>query len=230
MIISLCGFMGAGKSTIGKNLARYTGFRFIDLDNYIEHKTGRTVSDFFEKNGEYTFRLIELEALREIVFSAGGKSSRAYSEHSGASRYFRDINDNNTADEEKDFDLNVEHHINSVWRNENRKGIILALGGGTVITPECAGIIKEHTFCIYLNCPKNILLRRLIKNNIKRPLLAGKTSAELKAYITELIRIREPDYKQCAHLSLNISEDDKLLEIIEKLAGYIKVYLCRSDI
>ena len=66
-ILSLCGFMGAGKTTIGKNLAHYLGYKFIDLDWYLEEKLGTTVSNFFSNNGECAFREQEALALKEII-------------------------------------------------------------------------------------------------------------------------------------------------------------------
>lgn len=42
--IVLCGFMGCGKSTVGKNIARKSGRKFLDMDSYIEEKAGMTVS------------------------------------------------------------------------------------------------------------------------------------------------------------------------------------------
>lgn len=77
--IVLCGFMGCGKSTIGKNIAKKTGRRFLDMDTYIEKKSGMTVSEIFEKYGENEFRDMEHEACKElaeksnlIIASGGG--------------------------------------------------------------------------------------------------------------------------------------------------------------
>ena len=67
MIISLCGFMGAGKSTIGKYLARTVGFTFIDLDNYIEQKRGTTIPELFKTEGEEAFRQEEFDSLQQII-------------------------------------------------------------------------------------------------------------------------------------------------------------------
>ena len=66
MIISLCGFMGAGKSTVGKFLSNYLGTDFIDLDNMLEKRFGCSISDYFAKNGEEPFRAEEYDALSEI--------------------------------------------------------------------------------------------------------------------------------------------------------------------
>ena len=76
--IVLCGFMGSGKSTIGKQLAERLGMRFIDTDTYIEQKEGMTISKIFEEKGEEYFRELELKVCEEIsslkvtVVSTGG--------------------------------------------------------------------------------------------------------------------------------------------------------------
>ena len=78
MIVSLVGYMGSGKSTTGKDLAKALGYQFIDLDEYIEEKYQAKIAEIFEKEGELGFRKIEREALKEvltttnIVLSLGG--------------------------------------------------------------------------------------------------------------------------------------------------------------
>ena len=71
MIISLCGFMGAGKSTIGKYLARTIGFTFIDLDCYIEQKRGISIPELFKTEGEEAFRQEEYDSLQQILEQFG---------------------------------------------------------------------------------------------------------------------------------------------------------------
>lgn len=63
----LVGFMGSGKSTIGKILADELGWHFIDLDERIETATGTAISDLFATHGEAAFRQIERDHLAEIV-------------------------------------------------------------------------------------------------------------------------------------------------------------------
>lgn len=76
--IFLIGYMGSGKTTVGKMLAERLNYSFIDIDRRIEDKTRQTVYQFFEKEGEDTFRLIEHESLKEaaqmknVVISTGG--------------------------------------------------------------------------------------------------------------------------------------------------------------
>lgn len=69
--IILCGFMGCGKSTVGKNIARKTGKHFLDMDTYIEEKAGMSVSEIFEKCGESGFRDMEHEACKELSQMSG---------------------------------------------------------------------------------------------------------------------------------------------------------------
>lgn len=71
MIISLTGFMGCGKSCIGKILSKKLGFKFIDLDTWIEEHEGRSVRRIFTENGEAEFRRIETAALGEVIEEEG---------------------------------------------------------------------------------------------------------------------------------------------------------------
>lgn len=76
--IILCGFMGCGKSTVGKQLSEKMGMKFIDTDSYIEQKEGMTISEIFAEKGEDYFRSLELEVCKELsnlhaaVISTGG--------------------------------------------------------------------------------------------------------------------------------------------------------------
>ena len=64
--IFLCGFMGCGKTTIGKILAKRTGREFIDMDKFIEEKENMTVSQIFETHGEDYFRDVEHQVCKEL--------------------------------------------------------------------------------------------------------------------------------------------------------------------
>ena len=65
--VFLIGYMGVGKTTIGKVLSKKLGIQFIDLDNYIENRFRKTIQEIFDVNGEDKFRRIEREMLREVV-------------------------------------------------------------------------------------------------------------------------------------------------------------------
>lgn len=76
--LALVGFMGTGKSTIGRLAAEQMQFRFVDTDGLIEGRVGRSVSDIFAKEGEAAFRqyekfaVAELAGQRNLVIAAGG--------------------------------------------------------------------------------------------------------------------------------------------------------------
>ena len=65
--IFLIGYMGCGKTTLGEELARQMGLRYIDLDDFIEAQQGMTVAEIFDEMGENRFRELETEALREVA-------------------------------------------------------------------------------------------------------------------------------------------------------------------
>lgn len=174
MIISLCGFMGAGKSTLGKAIAVKTGYKFIDLDHYIEDKYATTISNIFTKLGEEAFREKEREALEEII-----------AEH---------------------------NYLNS----KGAYNVILSLGGGTVTSSPSARLVAGNTRCVYLKCSKEILLQRLLKNNSKRPLVAGKDTQELSNTIDTLMEKREKLYIESASIVFN-ANNGKADAVAEKL-------------
>lgn len=70
--IILCGYMASGKTTVARLLAKASGLIYIDLDEVIEKKTGKTISQLFEEGGEIKFRKLEHEVLIETVDRAEG--------------------------------------------------------------------------------------------------------------------------------------------------------------
>src|SRR2546428_7536306 len=68
MKIFLIGFMGAGKTTFGKRLAKRLAYPFLDLDHLIEENTGGSVAEYFAIHGEDSFRLLEKETLQQTNF------------------------------------------------------------------------------------------------------------------------------------------------------------------
>ena len=67
MRIFLTGFMGSGKTTVGRLLAAHLGLPFVDLDDEIERRAGLRVREIFERHGEPAFRQMEHEALRAVL-------------------------------------------------------------------------------------------------------------------------------------------------------------------
>jgi shikimate kinase len=65
--VFLIGFMGAGKTSVGRALAQRLGWPFEDLDNVIQRSQGKTVAGIFAEAGESGFRSIESQALQELL-------------------------------------------------------------------------------------------------------------------------------------------------------------------
>ena len=76
--ISFIGFMGTGKTSVGKSLGRQTARPVVDVDHWIEKKTDRKIREIFDQDGEEHFRALEKEAIAEIsqmtntVITTGG--------------------------------------------------------------------------------------------------------------------------------------------------------------
>ena len=98
--IFLVGLMGAGKTTVGRALAKRLNKRFIDSDHEIEERTGASIPLIFEIEGEASFRQREAEVIRDltaqedIVLATGGGAvlnaeSRAYLKSRGTVIYLR---------------------------------------------------------------------------------------------------------------------------------------------
>lgn len=166
MIITLIGMMGCGKSSVGRELSTLLSLPFVDLDDYIEEREGRSIRNIFESEGEASFRKMELEALREILFQESSSEPNQ-----------------DAAGEPGEDSPQTDY--------PQTKDMILALGGGTLTTPECAELVAEHTFCIYLKTSANELFRRLESESATRPMLNSNTATGDAAHRNVPIRSSE---------------------------------------
>ena len=191
MIISLIGFMGCGKSSVGRRLSQLLCCPFIDLDEAVEQAGGKSVSEIFEEDGEAAFRSLELESLKGILCKESARqwTPLAPSHFVGPSPYAG----------------------------------VLALGGGTVMTEECAELVRKNTCCIYLRASVNTLLEHLSSNTSNRPLLTRDPHAALQgaqrrgnpslhSRIDELMSQRSSTYEKTANII--IDTDGKSIEQI----------------
>lgn len=96
MSVYLCGFMGCGKSHIGRMTAKRLEMKFIDLDRYIVNAEGLTIPEIFDKFGEPHFRALEAKYIRELaqgcVVATGGGAlindeTARYARENGVSVY-----------------------------------------------------------------------------------------------------------------------------------------------
>ncbi|TCD48577.1 shikimate kinase [Chlorobium sp. N1] len=82
-LIFLTGFSGSGKSTIGPLLANSLGYEFLDVDQEVERRTGKSITAIFSDEGEAAFRELELQAIRSVA----GEREKVVSLGGGALEY-----------------------------------------------------------------------------------------------------------------------------------------------
>ena len=210
MIISLTGFMGCGKSSVGRRLSQLLCCPFMDLDDLIVESAGRSIPEIFASEGEEEFRRMELEALKEMVpkYSRGPLPLRGPLPNllPQAVRCKGPLDHLQTAHEGAKMPLPYNRHTSIEAQSPS---LILALGGGTVMTPECAEIVKDLTCCIYLKASIETLMEHLSGEADGRPMLNGDT---LHERITELMAQRSETYEKTAHSI--IDTDGKSVEAI----------------
>ena len=172
--IILIGYMGSGKTTIGKALSKETGMMFYDLDWYIESRMRKSVSQIFAEKGEEGFRKIEYNMLHEVA-------------------EFEDV--------------------------------IISCGGGTPCFFDNMDYLNQQGDVVYLKATPETLYKHLLMAKVERPLLKGKSSEELVAYITEHLNERAPFYEKARYtLDVNVLDEyDKIKDSVEGLRSLLKI-------
>ena len=172
--IILIGYMGSGKTTVGKALSKETGMMFYDLDWYIESRMRKSVSQIFAEKGEEGFRKIEYNMLHEVA-------------------EFEDV--------------------------------IISCGGGTPCFFDNMDYLNQQGDVVYLKACPETLYKHLLMAKVERPLLKGKSTEELIAYISEHLKQREPFYEKAHYtLDVNVLDDyDKISLSVQKLRELLKL-------
>ena len=168
--------MGCGKSSVGRRLSELLCCPFVDLDQVIEERAGRTIPEIFAQDGESIFRQMELDALKSIVSSASHDAKISAIQIDGT---------------------------------KQAPKMVIALGGGAVMTPGCAEIVQNETMCIYLRADIDTLVEHLMGQTDGRPLLQG---AELRERIERLMGERSATYEAIAHRIIDV--DGKDIDVI----------------
>ena len=218
--------MGCGKSSVGRRLSQLLCCPFMDLDDVIVERDGRSIPEIFASEGEAAFRRMELEALKGMVpkYSRGPLPLRGPLPNllPQAVRCKGPLDHLQTAHEGGKMPLPYNRHTSMEAQSPT---LILALGGGTVMTPECAEIVKEKTFCIYLRASIETLMEHLEDQTMNRPLLNGSERPDchferaerdeksaMRDRITDLMAQRSSTYEKTAHII--IDTDGKSIEAV----------------
>ena len=195
--------MGCGKSSVGRRLSELLCCPFMDLDSIIEEYAGKSIPEIFATEGEAAFRQMELEALRTIIGHSDSLSAPLAPSHSiaaGPSPY---------------PGVGKCQFRTSDYRNDSKRHLVIALGGGTVMTPECAELVQNNTRCIYLKASVETLVEHLDNEADKRPLLSG---GDLRTRIENLMSRRSATYERTAHMI--IDTDGKTVDEIASAISY----------
>jgi shikimate kinase len=161
----LLGFMGSGKSHVGKALSKELTVPFVDLDAFIETEAKCSIDEIFATKGEAYFRKLEAISLRQL---------------------------------------------------ETAKAVV-ALGGGTPCFLDNNAWISATGDSFFLDPPISVLIERLLGETEKRPLLKGKSKAELDVFIRHKLEERRPSYEQATYSIKKTAAQKIILEIKEKM-------------
>ncbi|MBU3664506.1 MAG: shikimate kinase [Chthoniobacterales bacterium] len=143
----LVGFMGSGKSSVGRILASLTGYALVDTDTLVTLEAGMSIPAIFKQHGEAHFREIETRVLRSLV---------------------------------------------------GRLGLIVATGGGVIISADNRAILPQIGPVVWLDATPEQLHQRV--KHSKRPLLR---TADPRRTLEELYRAREPLYREAATVRID---------------------------
>ncbi len=158
--------MGAGKTTIGRQLARSMAKEFHDSDREIEARTGASVALIFDIEGEAGFRRRESKIIDELTL---------------------------------------------------QQNMVLATGGGAVIDAYNRECMKTRGITVYLRASVDRLFTRT-RRDINRPLLQ---TADPKHTLQELLRHREPLYREVADLVIN-TDGRTLRQVITEIRHFVE--------
>lgn len=152
MNVFLVGPMGAGKSTIGRQLAKDLKLEFFDSDQVIEERTGADIAWIFDMEGEEGFRIREINIIDELT---------------------------------------------------NKNGIVLATGGGAILSPENRNRLAARGAVVYLQTSVAQQINRTSRDK-RRPLVQeiGQNEDEWQA----LMQVRAPLYEEIADITISTDE------------------------
>ena len=217
--------MGCGKSSVGRRLSELLCCRFVDLDEVAEEVAGKRVGEIFAVEGEVAFRDLELLSLNNILSKESARqwAPLAPSHFVGPSPYagvrkcqFRPnaspisgiepISKTSFQPTSNTAVITAEDSAAETVAEET--AVVLALGGGTVVNPECAEMVKEKTLCVYLRASVNTLAERLANETAQRPLLSDINNQPggdclLRKRIEELLCRRAATYENTAHIIID---------------------------
>ena len=142
MRIFLIGYMGSGKSTLGRRLAKHLNVQFVDMDHYIEERNYKTIPQIFAEEGEAEFRKKERKALEElaeftdIVIATGG----------GAPCFFDNIDVMNRTGKTIYLNINPEILAERLMKSKTERPLIKGKSREELVAFIDETLKKRHAF------------------------------------------------------------------------------------
>lgn len=192
--IILIGFMGSGKTAVGKCLARRLGWRLVDIDKNIVDQDGRQIKTIFAVDGEQYFRQLETGALAEMVDEqriGDGKAGRQRTEKQRIDerRISKRTNDRRTTTKR------------SPGKRTADDGLVVSTGGGIVLRPENRRLLKKLGLVVWLKVKPGEVIKRVGRKK-DRPLL---NVPDKYATIKMILAARRKVYAQAANIKVETS-------------------------
>lgn len=167
-VIALTGFMGSGKTSVGRQAAWLLGWDFVDLDVEVAVAAGKTIPEMFANEGEVAFRRLECERLRAVLETMADGT-----------------------------------------------GAVLALGGGTLSSPEAVDLLRGAATLIYLEINADEAWRRVARSD--RPLARDRRS------FVALLENRRALYEAAADHVIAV-EDQAVASVARLVADIARKY------
>ena len=206
--------MGCGKSSVGKILSALLGCPFTDLDAAIVERIGCTIPEYFALHGEAAFRALESDVLSATLsgYTLTGDSLSGDSLSGDTLPHLAPENEGKCRSTREGASDGMLSAISAV----------LALGGGTVMTPDCAEQVHTQTCCIYLRASLDTLVERLRNEAAGRPMLRTRmpnpgteacpgsrpapadADKALRERISHLLAQRSATYESVAHHIIDV--------------------------
>ena len=134
--------MGSGKSSLGRKLAQFLNYKFLDLDKLIEKETEMSIADYFRQNGEDKFREVERDVLRQtnseenVVIATGG----------GAPCYFDNIDWMNTQGKTVYLSMESKELANRLINSKSERPLIKGLNYEELVNFICLKLGTREPF------------------------------------------------------------------------------------
>ncbi|WP_300980381.1 shikimate kinase [Nonlabens sp.] len=160
--IVLLGYMGSGKTTVGKELAKTLSVKFVDLDKEIERLENKSIPQIFKDHGDIYFRKKEKLALEDVLNS---KNNMVLSLGGGTPCYYDSMNYLNNKDE-----------VHSIYLDVSTANLVKRLGSEKSRRPMLSGINTEQELQHFLG--KHLFERRPYYQQAKQTLKVGEESVE----------------------------------------------------